>query len=264
MDELQRIETYRQRWRRTRKPLHMRDTDCRDFGSGRLHPAAEEMRARLLILPADPEEHLIEFDDDFWTWWATDSMDPHTKQSSAFGLESSSLSGAAYRYRGAADKWERYVALTHAGALEMCLGWDAVYQLRRQEGGDVDVFRLITIVGRTAAALAHYGEVIQRFHLDGPWEVTLTLRGTRGSLLGDFATGWADVQRPFYSGRKNVELNVLMRRELSAWSDEDGVRELAYRLGDQIENSWGYVYHRYLARDGEYEGKFDVGQYVRR
>ena len=230
----------------------MVDTDCKDFGSGRVHPAAEEMRARLLILPADPEEHLIEFDDEFRAWWETDPIDPHTNQPSMFGRESSSLSGAAYRYRGRGDKeWQRYIALTHGAALEMCLSWDAVYQTPRQEGGGVDVFCLLTIVGRTAAALAHYGEVIRRFHPEGPWEISLALRSTRGSLLGDLATGWANMPSPRYLARKSVEPNVLMRREISAWPDDDGVRELAYRFGDQMENSWDFAFHRYLAHDGE-------------
>ena len=82
--------------------------------------------------------------------------------------------------------------------------------------------------------------------------------------IADERAARADVPSPRYSGRKNVEPNVLMHREISAWPDDDDVRELAYSLGDQIENSWGYVYHRYLARDGEYEGKFDVQKYVGR
>lgn len=263
MDDPEQIEVHRRRWREARRALHMEDPECEEFGRGRIPGVAEEIRARLLILPADPEGHCIRFDQSFWEWWALDPLDPHTNQASRFGVDTSASVDSAYRFRGAASQWERFVALAHSGAFEMCLGWDAVFPVTSAQG-DVDVFCLLSIVGKIAAALAHYGQVREKFDITGPWEVTVGLRCTKGALLGYFASGWPDVGGPRYVGRKNSEENLLMRREIQKWPEEDGVRELAYELGDQIENSWGFTQQRYLANSGDYAGRFDVGRYLSR
>ncbi|MCH8816058.1 MAG: hypothetical protein IH957_13400 [Chloroflexi bacterium] len=224
----------------------------------------EGVRARLLVLPGDPELHCIEFDQPFWDLWGVDLIDPHTKRSSTFGNQTAVSAGAAYWYKGYGEEWERYSAITHAGAFEVCLGWDAFFESNDPQHHGADVFCLVTIVGRTALGLAHYGKIRERFDLKGPWELSLALRGTYGSLLGDFGQGWTDVSNPRYPVRKNVDANVLLRREIQHWPDGDGIRQLAYELGDQIENAWGSVDHRYVAIDGDHTGRFDVAKYLSR
>ncbi len=227
----------------------------------RIHAVAGRMPARLVILPADPEEHLIDFDEKFWAWWSTDSQDPHTGEPALFGTDTGSSAYAAYRYRSIGDdEWMRFLAVTHAGALEMGLGRDASYELPRS-GEKIEVFHLLTLVGRAAAALSYYGAVIQHYRSSGPWEVSLGLIGTGGTLLGGFATGWAEAGHFNHDGRKCSQPNVLIRRELSAWPDKDDALELAYRLGDQMENSWGSRLRRYIAREGPNNGRFDIARY---
>lgn len=262
MNPVQQIDVYRERWRRARDSLRLVDTEAGRFGTGQVHSAAGKIPARLVILPADPEGHLIDFDEEFWAWWSKESRDPHTGDLTLFGTETGSSAHAAYRYRSfTEDKWMRYVAVTHAGALEMGLGWDASYELRRSGEEEFEVFHLLTLVGRIAAALSYYGEVIQRYSPAGPWEVSLGLIGTGGSLLGGFATGWAEAGHYNHDGRQCSHPNVLMHRELTSWPDTNDATEQAYRLGDQIENSWGSRLRRYIAREGPNEGKFDIANY---
>jgi hypothetical protein len=258
----QQIDFYRRRWRRARETRRLLDAEADDFGSGEIPPTAGKISVRLLVLPGDPEEHRIDFDEAFLAWWTTESADPHTDGPTFFGTEITFTADAAFHYRSVSEKqWVRYLAVTHAGALEMGLGRDAAYELPRSVGGEVPVFRLLTVVGRTAAALDRYVEVIQRYGTEGPWEISLALIGTRGSLLGDFATGWAEAGHPNHDGRQCAQPNVLMHRELLTWPTRDEAIALAHRLGDQMENSWGGSWRRYVAREGQNKGEFDIVKY---
>ena len=90
----------------------------------------------------------------------------------------------------------------------------------------------------------------------------ISLIGTDGALLGNFASGWAEVGYLDHDGRRCAEPNVLMRRELHEWPNSDDAKDLAYRLGDQIENSWGETkWRRYIATEGANTGEFDTGKY---
>ena len=58
------------------------------------------------------------------------------------------------------------------------------------------IFRLVGIVGRLWSALDLYREAVERFEINGPWECSVALLGTSGSMLGNFATGWAEYPDP--------------------------------------------------------------------
>jgi hypothetical protein len=59
-----RLELQRARWRRTRDLLRLVDPEAEDFAIGGLARFMDEPSVRLLILPADPEATLIEFDEE--------------------------------------------------------------------------------------------------------------------------------------------------------------------------------------------------------
>lgn len=68
-------------------------------------------------------------------------------------------------------------------------------QHQDRSGNTQRIFRLIPVVGRVWAALELYRDVVARFGLVGPWEVTLALIQTRTAALGHFGEGWAEPDR---------------------------------------------------------------------
>lgn len=260
--EIERIELIRKRWRRARAGLHMENTEHDQFGVGHLPPVAGTTRARLLVLPSDPEGTSVAFTEDLWAWWAEERTDPHTAKPTLFGLDTTATSSAAVRFRsmGREDECYRYVALRRDGGLEMGLGKDAVYTIT---GGfrPIEVFRLINIVGRVAAALDLYAEVISRLGVEGPWEVSLALITTKGTLLGDVAAGWAEAGDANHDGRRCRESSVLLRREVAEWPAGEEALEFAHSIGAEVENAWGSKLRRYLARTGDLTDRFDIDEY---
>jgi hypothetical protein len=109
-----------------------------------------------------------------------------------------------------------------------------------------------------AGPRARYGQVIDKFDLDSPHEVTLALRQTEGAWLGNFAEGWAEPGTPWNRAGACPEPHVLIRRELHDWPQEpDELRTLAFSLGARMEDAWGAPQRRFLANRGEHEGNFD-------
>jgi hypothetical protein len=92
--------------------------------------------------------------------------------------------------------------------------------------------------------------VVERFEIEGPWEVTLALRDTRRAVLGNVAGGW---QEPEHAFPRDVlprcpDDNVLVRREVFEWPDADAQRSLAFDIGGAIEDGFGVEQRRFLAR----------------
>ena len=136
------------------------------------------------------------------------------------------------------------------------MGSDATYRWR-----DRRAFRLILMVGRIWAALDLYGKVVERFSVEGPWEVSLALRSTEGAVLGNVGAGWPEPGQGFYDPTFCLEPGVLLRQEVATWPTTDEVHSIALRVGGWIENSFGVSQRRFLARDGDLAGTFDRTQY---
>lgn len=248
----------REAWRRWRGDQRLVDPDVGDFAQGGLARLTSDPAARLVILPADPEAHLIDFDSALWSWWAEDSSDPATDGRTQWGPHKlPTLTAAVIGTQMGDGQWWRYFALHRNGAVEAGLGDDAAMEHDGQR-----YFRLTTIVGRSWATLARYAEVIERFSVDGPWELTLSLRQTAGALLANFGEGWAEPGSGFGRNRPCLEANLLMRRELPTWPAEaEGLKSVAFSFGAQIEDAWGVDDRRFLAHRGERAGEFDCGSY---
>ena len=96
-------------------------------------------------------------------------------------------------------------------------------------------------------------EAVEKWSIEGPWEVSLAMRNTAGATLGDFAEGWAEFGDFRHSGIACREAHILHR-----WTiDTIDPPSLALEAGARIENSFGTTHRRHLAARGEYEGQFD-------
>lgn len=82
------LDICRARWHRARTLLGMAESGPdRPFASAGLAAQVRGFTARLLILPADPEAHVVEFDEAFQQWWLGSFADPLTGRPAALGRE---------------------------------------------------------------------------------------------------------------------------------------------------------------------------------
>lgn len=256
-DELVQWDRQRERWSRARRALHLVDIDDAAFATGGIAALVRELSVRLLILPADPEAHRVEFDEDFVTWWMGEFTDPVTGRPMAWGTSyRPSATTAARGDESGTDDFYRYIAIRRDGGLDVGLsnegGW------RNDKFAE---FRLVTIVGRVWSTCHLYLTVMERFCLEGPWEISLALRGTQEAALGGFGEGWLEPRNSF--GRSVSichEPNVLLRRELPHITP-DVAQPTALSLGGQIEDAFGSRARRFNAHRGQFAGQFDRSRY---
>jgi hypothetical protein len=248
------IDVIRGRWCRWRERERLLDPEREDFGQGGLARLIVDRASRLLVLPADPEAHVVDLDDDLWAWWGSDFDDPATGGQTRWGFDKVPTAGAAVFGNNYGEAgWMHYIALHRSGALEVGLGRDGSF-----ERNDRRLFFLSTIVGRCWAAFARYNEVISRLDVSPPYEVVLALCATEGALLGNVAEGWAEPGTPWNEADACPEPNILIRRELQAWPEgADEIKALTFSLGAQVEDAWRVTQRRFLAHRGDYEGQFD-------
>jgi len=168
-------------------------------------------------------------------------------------LESATTAGGAlYGYgNSSCGPWNQYMCLRADGGLEICLGSQAVWTHKETKG-----FLLTAIVARLWSALAVHAE-LRASQVNGPWEVTLALAGTDGTVLGGLAEGWQEPMGGFHDSTQCRDSNVLICVERDDLAAAEDARELAFMLGGLIENAWGYAICRFIARTGPLEGQLD-------
>jgi hypothetical protein len=252
------VELLRARWRRYREPLHLLDPHQEDFAQGGLAARVQHLSVRLLVLPADPEAVVVEFDATFWAWWATYagvSLGDVTVEWGKSQNSQPSVSAALHltSIRPSDDPFvaSRYLAVHRSGAIEMALGDYGAYE---QKGGRQ--FLLISIVARTWAALVAAQAVADRWSISGPWELTLALCGTRDAVLTNVGEGWAEPWE--FEPRRCLEPSLLFRLEPEGLPEAEAIQALAERLGGWIEDGFGYRERRFRARRGPFDGRLDI------
>ncbi len=260
------LDRQRARWRRSRERLGLSDPDVERFSSRGLVKRVESPSARLLVLPADPDAWLVEFDEGFWRWWQGDQPDPTSNGLAQWGQYLKPTSNAAVRSSlippNGRGPWQNYLALHRSGALEVELGDDGAGDAYIPAGTQnrVRVFRLTMIVGHVWSALALYSRVRERLQIVGASELTLALERTKSGLLGNFAHGWAepwDLSTGSH-GEPQEEENLLYRRELLDWpSDNQQIAQVAFSIAGWIEDAWGSTARRCFSRGPQGQWMFD-------
>jgi len=229
-------------------------------GLGRYVP---DVRFRVLVLAADPDRYVVDFNPELRDWWLRQRPNPFDERMSDWGRECRLTAGAAIRcgdrVLAEGPGWHEYLALHRSGSIEFGSGRPAVYSV----GPGVSVFRLIYMVGRLWSMLDLYYEVIERFSLKGPWEISIALRNTGDSRLGHLGSGWPEPVDSWSLAESSrcLEPYLLIIRELAEWPVRGDLRGLVYSIADNIENAWGSDHRRYLAHEGRLAGEFDASRY---
>jgi hypothetical protein len=257
-------ELRRSSWRRVRERIGLGNPLAEEFGVGGIASHVSDIRFRILVLPSDHDLHVVDFNPDLKTWWMAVRPNPFGEGTIDLGRSYRVTSDAAIRYSGrtSENRWilDEYVALLRCGGVELGSGVQAIYSVKP----DVAIFRLIYMVGHLWSTLHLYREVIERFAIVGPWEVSIALRNTMGSHVGNLGTGWQEPTDEWARSERPacVEHHIHIRRELAEWpSDADALQMLVFSLADNIENCWGVSERLYLSRGGPLNGRFDTSRY---
>lgn len=137
-------EMMRARWRRARQPLLLLDPHVDGFATGQLASRVGEPSVRLLVLPPDPEDVRVSFDEDFWAWWREERRDPSSGCTMNWWPFDEPTSSAAVSFVTRREGvWDSYLALHRNGGLETELGRECTYQV-----GGRRAFRLLFIIER--------------------------------------------------------------------------------------------------------------------
>lgn len=252
-----RLDRARQTWRLKHRELGLPVPGARK----RVEPTGlatrvPEMSMRLVVLPGDPLAVELDFDDEFWAWW-------HGLQETPFGQrlmwhDRVPSNDAAANVIRVGHDWDTYIAIHRHGGIE--IGSSVAFTGPR----DIRVFRLRRTIGLVWTGLAAQVAAQQRFPVEGPWEASLALYDTQGSLLVDLGAGWAS---PFEFGGWDPppcpDVDVLIRQELDVLpEDPEDIRQLALRFGAMMEDTWGRRERRFLDLKGDLTGDIDLRRWM--
>ena len=244
------VDDQRNRWATYRLRQGLVEDAGDGFAVGGLGDLMEKLDVRLLILPSDPLADVVPLDGEVLDWLKQQRDSPFGGSAVEWGHRSRASSTAliVYNQYDESKGWDRYLALHRHGGVESASSRLA-YQLR-----EMWIFALRSIVGLSWSVLAIQAEAIKRWTIQHPLELTVALSRTKGATLGDFAEGWAQPGYGLFEFPKCTEENVLFRWEISETFDPG---EIALDLGDRLEQAFGTIHRRHIARSGPYDGKFD-------
>lgn len=256
------IELQRARWRRALEREILDTSDRENFALGGLAPRLRTPSVRLLLLPGDPEGAAVDIDDELWAWVKNVQVVNIGGRNVHLGLQEIPTAHAAVLADsyGSRELWSSYVAIHRSGAFEYGMGERGAWERTGRDGKPARVFNLVSIVARTWGLLKFATAFRDRVAVAGPYQLTVAMHRTGGALLGNVADGWAEPMTWENELPPCAEPHVLWHLELDTWPSDDEARDLAFRVGDRIEDAWGVRHRRYLARAGERVGQFDIRQ----
>jgi hypothetical protein len=244
------VDRQRRRWDDARRRDRLRLEDAVGFATGGLGAQVEALDLRIRFLPADPLATPVRLDGEAEEWLSKTRPSPYGGVEPAVGRSKRATSSALVRYDQYRDDqgWTRFVGLHRDGGLDFGHGSSATTHR------DTRVVWLRPIVGLTWHLASMQLEAVERWGIDGPFEVSVALAGVEGARLGGFAEGWRDIGDMFHGDAPTcVESNVLLRVECGTLDPE----ALAIDVGEQLENTFGSTHRRFIANRGEFEGRFD-------
>jgi hypothetical protein len=251
-------EAQRTRWRRALKRAALDRDDRDDFASGGLASRLANVTTQILLLPADPESHAITLDE-------TLATSLQTRQSIALDRITVALPGNPRRTAHALaladsynETWNSYLAIHRSGAIEFGVGDRGGWDGQDRSGNPVRLISLTPVVARVWALLRIATEIHENEDVGGPVQLTVGVRRTKGALLSTLGEGWAEPGDFQNNLGPCLDDHLLWHIELHELPDHDGARDIAYRIGDRLEDAWGSRQRRYLAHRGDFVGELDA------
>lgn len=241
------IDKLRRRWAAERDLIHLSQQYGADFGLGGLGSLCSDLDVRVVTLPSDPHAQPVDLDETILGWLQT-QRDHEYRDVTDFGQARVTSSAAIIHDRIEEGKYNWFYGINRHG------GIDAGHSLMSRVIQEGRFFFLRQIISFAWLCLDLQKEASQRWEIPGPFEMTLGLRETKGGFLSGFAEGWDPPFSVYRHSKPCLEENVLLRWE---FDNDFESRQLAMDVGLRIENAFGSVEPRYLARHGDFAGEFD-------
>ena len=244
------LDRQRDRWRCWRKRQAIAADAGPDFATGGLARLVEELELRLVFLPGDPEGEVVSFDKATLEWLGAERPLPFNDRARTRPWPCSRSSVDAlvcYQPASRGSQWRRYLAIHRNGCVEFASGSVSypAYQLK--------AFALREIVGLWWRAASLQADAVARWRIEGPFEATIALRNANGATVGNFAEGWRE-PGPGLDSVLCLDDHVLLRIDVDGFDD---VERVALDVGDRVEQAFGTVHRRHIARQGEFADRFD-------
>lgn len=265
MTALADLDGQRARWRRSLRREALDDTGREDFAVGGLGSRLRSPSVQLLLLPADPEAHVVSADDGLWAWlrnFQSVNVDGRVVRLGSQEVPTAYAAALVDSY-GSREAWTSYVAVHRSGALEFGLGENGAWERADRDENLVRVFNLISIVARTWALLAFGSAIRDRIQPAGPFQLTTAVCRTGGAFLGNVAEGWAEPLTWDNELPPCSDDHLLWHIEMNDWPTSDEIPNIAFAVGDRLEDAWGVQNRRYFASRGPLNGRFDTSKLQR-
>jgi len=238
--------------------MHLDDVADPQFAAGGLGARVQQLTCRVVILPSDPERHLIDFDDAFWEAWMSVSS-PFNGRQLQWGSQTTTTTTAGARSdRAGENLWDRYAAVHHSGALDLGMGRACGW--RGEHNGWTGCTYLVPVVATVWESCHVHLRLAERYGFDLPWELSIAIPQTHGTVLGRFGEGWAEPESWDYHPEQCPESGLLFRREVNAPTD-DWPQATAFSIGVQLENAFGSTSQRFRKFKNHVLGDFDLSRY---
>jgi hypothetical protein len=251
-------DAQRARWRRALARAGLDRDDREDFASTGLAARLANVTTQVLLLPADPETDAVTIDETLATWL-------QAQQSITLDQIIVSIPGNPRRTAHAIaladsynETWNSYLAIHRSGAIEFGLGDRGGWDGHDRAGTPIRLISLTPTVARVWAVLRIAAELWAHHDIAGPYQLTVGVRRTRGALLSTLGEGWAEPTDFQNTIGPCPDEHLLWHLELDDPPDHDAARELAYRIGDRLEDAWGSRQRRYLAHRGDFVDQIDA------
>ena len=251
-------ELLRTRWRRSLFEVGLDSAAREDFALGGLATRLTDVTVQILLLPADPVADAFPINTTTAQWLS----DMNSIQLAGVQLK---LPDEARRTAHALvlarqynnDSWNSYLAIHRSGAIDWGLGRDGGWTRNDREGAPARQVFLSPVVARVWATVRLASILAAEHDVGGPYSLSVGIRGTHGAQLGCLSEGWMEPGDFRDHVRPCVDRHLLWRMEFDHVANEVEAEQIAYGIGDRIEDAWGVSQRRYLANRGDYEGKLD-------
>jgi len=243
-------------WEHEQSALGMtRTTPDKEFAAGGLATLAVQPTIRVVVLPGRPAAQAVPAE-------KPDAIIPRALAVPSGGSQPphGRVRGTSSGYVGFtvadAGQWMSFYAVHWHGGVEAFLGRSGGREWEQRSGDRVRVFYLRKCLNWTLAAFELQRQIVDRYHVAGPFRVILAAADTAGAVLGNLGAGWPEPGQDFDTPVA-IEPRVLLMEDLDEWPDQQETERLTLRLGARLDLTFGGSGDRHLDRLGELAGRFN-------
>lgn len=232
-------EALRARWRRALDGLVLDRTERDDFGRSILARRLRNITVQMALLPADPEANVVSIDETFSSWLDEQRVVDLDGVSFTLPQVQRRTAHALTLVDAYGDEWSQYFALHRSGTVEVGAGDHGGWDWRNHQDERVRSIALTPTVARVWTMLKLAALVHERHEFEAPLLLAVGVVDTSEALLAILGEGWAEPDDVNNNVGTCGEPHLLWHLELPTVPGHSLAREVAFSVGDRLEDAWG-------------------------